>query len=69
MDNNQKLIVALLVLAILFSTVSIFTSLVASNLDIPKPSASPARQVTSGKGVAGTGFFVEGNSLSGGRGG
>ncbi|MBI5804079.1 hypothetical protein HY450_02450 [Candidatus Pacearchaeota archaeon] len=66
MDTNQKVILAVLILAIVFSVVSMFISLSLSDL------SSDFRHVVSGKvsdnGGAGVSLVVEGASSAGGGG-
>ena len=60
MDKTQKIITALLIVAILFSVVSIAINLVASNISIQRPTGEQAPSSNS----AGTvGLFVEGNNV------
>jgi hypothetical protein len=58
METSQKIIIALLVLAILFSIVSIYISATADNLDISNKVSGQVSGVDRGK--SGIGFYVEG---------
>ena len=63
--GSKKLIVALLILAILFSAFSIIISMTISNFEIPQ-FRRPVSGEASSSGVGGIGFVVE--SSSGGQG-
>ena len=56
MDKTKRMIVALLILAIVFSAMSIFISLAAFNLDIPRKGVSG--QITD-SGASGISIYVE----------
>ena len=63
MDKTQKIIVVLLIVAILFSVVSIIISLSVSNVKFPE--IKPV-QPKSNSASAEIGFFIEGNNEGGG---
>ena len=58
MNSTQKIIVLLLILAIVFSAVSIFISFSALNLNIDLPRRGVAGQVSS-SGASGISLFIE----------
>jgi|GEM_PF-3437384 len=63
MNNTQKIITVLLILAIVFSATSIFISLSVSNLEIPSK-AITGKSVDNGGGIK---LFVEGEEGENGR--
>jgi hypothetical protein len=66
MDKNQKIVIALLVLAILFSAFSIFISYVAfSDIDL---SQKVSGRVSEGRGSGGVSLVVHSSSAPAGGG-
>jgi len=63
MDNTQRVIVVLLVLAILFSGISIFVSYAALNIDVPRTSGGVVEE--SGGGIS---LSIERPPIQGGEG-
>ena len=57
MDKTQQIIIILLVLAILFSSISIFVVYSALNVDLPKKPAITGNDIS--RGNAGVNLFVE----------
>ncbi len=66
MDKTQTIIVALLVLSIVFSAVSIFTSATALNIEFPQSNVQHAQTVSAGNPNGNVELVVEGNPNSGG---
>ncbi len=63
MDKTQKIIVVLLIVAILFSVVSVIISLSVNNVRFPEIKvAQPRPNSASGE----IGLFIEGNNAGGG---
>jgi len=63
MENKNKIIAVLLILAILFSVVSVLVSFGALNLKLPEH--SPRANVVSGNDAGKIDLFVEGNNVGG----
>ena len=59
MEKNQKVIVFLLILAILFSLLSIFISFSVSKIDLGSRSGVSGQASASGGGAGGVTLFVE----------
>ena len=68
-DRSKKLIIALLILAILFSVVSLVISFGVSNFDIPEFRRPASGQVIGGSGEGGLNFVVESSSGGANEGG
>ncbi len=64
MDRTQTIVVALLIIAILFSAVSVFVSINATNFKIPQKQVTG--QVVSG-GNGGVGLAIENSFSQGGE--
>jgi len=66
MDKAQSIIVALLIIAILFSVISVIINLNVSNIDLPKVKVvGRASSIDAGNG--GIGLVVEENNIGSGK--